>query len=268
MFSKKIHINPLLYIPFVLILSWTPWLLAVSTGRGTENLAVKVLLLGGLLMPALVALAFILLSEDAEYHWDFWRRVFDPTIVSRGGYRVVLILPPAVTLAAILISVLLGEPLSQLKMAPQVRAHLPSLLVFIFYAFFTGPFPQELGWRGYWLDRLQGRMSGLRASLLIAVVWSLWHFPLFLVKGYPLHARTEAPLLVTFYILGLFPKSVIFTYLFYGNQHSTLVAILFHFMINFMSQLVIISPVAEGAATALYLLVAVFLVVRKKEIFR
>ncbi|MCR4410413.1 MAG: hypothetical protein NUW11_09025 [Candidatus Saccharicenans sp.] len=50
MFSKKIHIDPFLYIPFVLVLTWVPWLLAVSTGRGLENLAVKVLLLGGLLV--------------------------------------------------------------------------------------------------------------------------------------------------------------------------------------------------------------------------
>jgi len=89
MFSKKININPLLYIPFVLVLTWTPWLLAVSTGRGIENFAVKVLLLAGLLVPALVALTFILLSEDAEYHWDYWRRVFDPTLIRRGSFRFI-----------------------------------------------------------------------------------------------------------------------------------------------------------------------------------
>jgi len=115
MFSKKININPLLYIPFVLVLTWTPWLLAVSTGRGIENFAVKVLLLAGLLVPALVALTFILLSEDAEYHWDYWRRVFDPTLITAGAVSGYFLLPPIVTLAAILISYLLGESLGQLR---------------------------------------------------------------------------------------------------------------------------------------------------------
>ena len=268
MFSKKIHIDPFLYIPFVLALTWIPWLLAVSTGRGLENLAVKVLLLGGLLVPAVVALAFILLGEEAEYHWEYWRRVFDPTLISRSGYRLILVLPPAITVVAILVSFLLGESLSQLRLVPQVRAHIPSLLVFIFYTFFIGPFPEELGWRGYWLDKLKSRMSGLQASLLVALVWALWHIPLFMVNGYPLQSRTEEPLLLALYFLDLFPKSVIFTYLFFKNQRSTLAAILFHFMINFTGQLFELTPVTEGLVTALYLLAAIFIAVRNKDIFK
>lgn len=268
MFSKKIHINPFLYIPFVLILTWIPWLLAVSTGQGLENLAVKVLLLGGLLVPAMVALAFILLGEEAEYHWDYWRRVFDPTLISRGSYRLIFFLPPIITVMAVFVSFLLGESLDQLRLVPQVQAHIPSILVFIFYTFFIGPFPEELGWRGYWLDRLRSRMSGLRASLLIALVWALWHIPLFMVTGYPLQTKADQPLLLAFYFLDLFPKSVIFTYLFFKNQRSTLAAILFHFMINFTGQLFELTPVTEGLVTAFYLLAAVFIAVRNKNIFK
>lgn len=268
MFSKKIHINPLLYIPFVLILTWTPWLLAVSTGRGMENLAVKILLLAGLLVPAMVTLAFILLSEESEYHWDYWRRVFDPTLISRSGYWLIFLLPVLVTMAAVFISFIFGESLNQLRIVPLVRAHIPSLLIYIFYTFFVGPFPEELGWRGYWLDKLKNQMSGLQASLLIAAVWALWHVPLFMVKGYPLQAKAENPLLMAFYFLDLFPKSVIFTYLFFKNQRSTLAAILFHFMINITGQLFELAPLTEGLVTALYLLAAIFLAVRHKEIYK
>ncbi|MCX8160777.1 MAG: CPBP family intramembrane metalloprotease [Candidatus Saccharicenans sp.] len=268
MFSKKLQINPFLYIPFVLVLTWVPWFLAISTGRGMENLAVKVLILAGLLAPAVVALVFILLGEEAEYHWDYWRRVFDPTLISRGSFRLIFFLPPVITVAAILLSFLLGESLGQLRLVPQVRAHIPSFLVFIFYTFFIGPFPEELGWRGYWLDKLQGHLSGLRASLLIAAVWALWHVPLFMVKGYPLQGKTENLLLTAFFFLDLFPKSVIFTYLFFKNQRSTLAAILFHFMINFTGQLFELAPVTEGLLAALYLLAAIFIALKNKEIFK
>ncbi|MGB9906452.1 MAG: CPBP family intramembrane glutamic endopeptidase [Candidatus Saccharicenans sp.] len=268
MFSKKIHIDPFLYIPLVLALSWTPWWLAVSTGRGLENLAVKVLLLAGLLAPAVVALVFILLGEEAEYHWDYWRRVVDPTLISRGSYRLIFLLPVIITLLATLGSFIFGESLSQLKIMPQVRAHLPSILVFLFYTFFIGPFPEELGWRGYWLDKLKDRMSGLRASLLIALVWAVWYIPLFSVTGFPLQAKTREPLFLAFYFMELFPKSVIFTYLFLKNRRSTLAAILFHFMINFTGQIFELKPLTEGLVAALYLLVAIVLVVRNKEIFK
>ncbi|MDI6846174.1 MAG: type II CAAX endopeptidase family protein [Candidatus Saccharicenans sp.] len=268
MLSKKIHLELLVYGPLVIVLTWIPWFLAVSTGQGVENLAVKVLLLGGLLIPALVALVFILLSEDSDYHWDYWRRVFDPTLITRRGYWFIFLLPAGVTVGAILLSVLLGEPLSQFRVVLQVRAHLPSILVFVFYSFFIGPVPEELGWRGYWLDKLKLRMSGLQASLLIAFVWALWHVPLFMVKGYPLQSKAGNPFLLAFYFLGLFPKSVIFTYVFFKNQRSTLAAILFHFMINFIEQLFELSPVTEGVVTALYLLAALYLYIRNREIFR
>lgn len=268
MFSKKIQINPFLFIPFVLTLTWIPWWLAVSTGRGMENLAVKVLLLAGLLAPAVVALVFILLSEEAEYHWDYWRRIFDPTLISPGSYRLIFILPLTITVISVLGSTFLGESLNQLRIVPQVRAHLPSILVFIFYTFFIGPFPEELGWRGYWLDKLKDRMSGLRASLLVALVWAVWHVPLFQVKGYPLQSKIQEPLFLAFYFIDLFPKSIIFTYIFLKNRRSTLAAILLHFMINFAGQLFELRLLTEGLVTALYLLVAIYLVVRNKEIFK
>jgi membrane protease YdiL (CAAX protease family) len=265
---KKIQINPYLYIPIVLGLTWLPWFLAISTGRGVENLAVKVLLLAGLLIPALVAIAFLLLSEESEENWDYWRRVFDPTLINKRGYREIFLIPLLITVAAILISWALGQPLSQLKLVNQVRAHLPSILIFVFYTFFVGPFPEELGWRGYWLDKLKSLMSGFKASMLIAAVAAVWTIPLFLVKGYPLQARASSPWLVIFYFLQFFPKSAIFTYLFYKNQKSTLAAILFHFMINFVDELFVLHPLTEGLQTLLYIIVAAVIVGRNREIFK
>lgn len=268
MFSKKININPFLYIPFVLGLTWTAWFLAVSTGQGLENLAVKILLLAGLVVPAVVAIGFILLSEDAEYHWDFWRRAVDPTLINPAGYRFIFLLPVIITCLAILISLVFGQSLSQLLLIPQLRAHLPSILVFIVYTFFIGPVPEELGWRGYWLDILKAHISGLRASLLIAVVWGLWHVPLFMIKGYPLQNKTMEPLLIAFYFLDFFPKSVILTYVFYKNKRSTLAAIFFHFMVNFTGQIFSLSLITEGLQTAIYVIAAFYLVVSNKEIFK
>ncbi len=268
MFSKKIQIHPYIFIPFVLGLTWGTWLLAIATGQGVENPAVKVLLIAGLLSPALVALSFILLSEDAEYHWDYWRRVFDPTLISKEGWRLIFFLPLVIIIISILASLAFGGQLSQLKLIPQVRAHIPSILFFIFYNLFVGPFPEELGWRGYWLDKLTHYLSGFKASLLVGLVWALWHLPLFLVRGYILQVRSSHPLLVVLYFIELFPKSIIFTYLFFKNRKSTLAAILFHFMINFVNQLFEISLVTAGIQTLLYVLVAFYLIGKNKEMFK
>jgi len=42
---------------------------------------------------------------------------------------------------------------------------------------------EEIGWRGFALPRLAARLGLARASLLLGIVWAIWHLPLFFVPG-------------------------------------------------------------------------------------
>ena len=46
-----------------------------------------------------------------------------------------------------------------------------------------GPLSEEIGWRGYALERLQTRWNALTSSLIVGLVWALWHLPLFMMVG-------------------------------------------------------------------------------------
>lgn len=50
----------------------------------------------------------------------------------------------------------------------------------------VAPLGEEYGWRGYAQPRLQAVMSPLWASLIVGVVWQLWHVPSFFMPGIPI----------------------------------------------------------------------------------
>src|SRR5512146_2407934 len=57
--------------------------------------------------------------------------------------------------------------------APQFS---PWTALVLLVGFFIAGLGEELGWSGYATDPLQERFGAFRASLIIGVVWAVWHF--------------------------------------------------------------------------------------------
>jgi membrane protease YdiL (CAAX protease family) len=86
---------------------------------------------------------------------------------------------------------------------------------------------EELGWRGYALPRLLEKRSALTASLILGVLWGLWHLPTFLVPGTPQYG-----LPLTAFVLLTIEYSILMTWVFIHTLGSVLIATLFHGAIN------------------------------------
>jgi hypothetical protein len=99
---------------------------------------------------------------------------------------------------------------------------------FFYILFLGGPVAEEFGWRGYALDRLQVRYSALVSSIILGVVWGLWHLPLFFMQGQDMYRN--AP--VWGFILGTVFLSVLFTWIYNNTGKSILAVLLFHTMGN------------------------------------
>jgi len=109
----------------------------------------------------------------------------------------------------------------------------PSTIVpFLLGVFIYGPFPEELGWRGYALDRLQARWNALVSTLILGAIWALWHLPLFFIKDTLFYSQGAWSPWFWLFVVGVIPTAVIYTWIFNNTRRSTLAAILFHFMSN------------------------------------
>ena len=85
---------------------------------------------------------------------------------------------------------------------------------------------EEFGWRGFALPLLQRKFTPFWASLVLGVIWGVWHFPAFLLSGTQQSNWSFAP-----FFLGCIALSIIATVLFNASGGSILLAALFHFML-------------------------------------
>jgi membrane protease YdiL (CAAX protease family) len=195
--------------------------------------------------PSLAAFILVYRGNGKVGLIRFLRRAVDFRIPLRWLLAIVLI-PLALTGTAMYLSILSGRsvPPSQVLPGP---AGIPLTFVFIF--FLQGPVPEEFGWRGYALDRLQSRYNALTASLIVGVMWGIWHLPLFYI-GYLLFPAWA-------YLIAVPAFSVLFTWLYNNTGGNLLVALLFHTMINL--SIALFPPIEQNAflyLTVLYVVVA------------
>src|SRR5689334_24183747 len=93
-------------------------------------------------------------------------------------------------------------------------------------AFTTGPLGEEVGWRGFLQPRMLKRYPPLAASLMIGVIWSLWHLPLYLERW------VSSPSTFVAFTLNTICYSVLMTVLWGFTRASVFWAIIFHWSVN------------------------------------
>ena len=137
-----------------------------------------------------------------------------------------------------------------------------NIIPFIIIDLTGGALGEELGWRGYALNILQNKYIPLTASLIVGVIWGLWHLPLMILSGY---SGLELVYYIIAFMVAVISLSIIITF-FYNKSKNILIAMWIHFWFNFLLKLVIIDilPLLMYISVG-YLILAILIIIMNKN---
>ncbi len=242
------------------VCSWSAcfWLLSAFVNVGQPPEQSFLFLIGGA-GPLIGVVVFTHLQERRITGQSVWLRALDPRRLPFRWLCLSLLLHPAIMLCAVGVDQLLGSRSVTVSLPQGGLIGFSSLL---FFTFWFGPFPEEIAWRGYALDRLQRRYTALRASMILGVIWAGWHLPLFAVPGTFQHTLGFSNLRFWFFLASMVPLSVLLTWVYNSSQGSTLSAVMIHFSGNLCGALLPKTTRLAGIEFALLTLCAVMVVIR------
>jgi membrane protease YdiL (CAAX protease family) len=203
-----------------------PLVVALSLGYG---FVVATLLMTGLLQGKSGIVALL-------KRYLIWR-------VGIAWYLAALLLPTLIYLTAIGVYTIFGgqAPDFSQTMAHQIFGTATSLwLVIPFLLFDMLTNGEEIGWRGYVLPRLQWRYSALISSLILGVIWTMWHIPKFLVAG------NNTPFV--WYLIMTIARAILFTWVYNNTRGSLLLVTIFHAAINTTYVFLPVAPPVVGGS--------------------
>jgi uncharacterized protein len=156
-------------------------------------------------------------------------------------YLAALLIPPVFVTAVVLIVQVLS--LGEFRWSEAGWfVYLMLLLIALPVTLFT--FGEEYGWRGYLLPRLLP-LGEIKASVLLGVIWGVWHLPLLLAGlNYPGVNVWLAIIIFTFVTVAL---SFTYTWFYVASSGSVLVAAVFHASTNQFSDTFWVPPLLSGA---------------------
>jgi membrane protease YdiL (CAAX protease family) len=100
--------------------------------------------------------------------------------------------------------------------------------VFLWLA--TYGFGEEVGWRGYLLPRLQRDRSAWSATIILWILWAVWHIPSF----FYLHTVSGIGTLIGFFI-GVLAGAIFLTWLYNSSGGSVLIVAVWHGLFDYVT---------------------------------
>lgn len=202
--------------------TWPFHILAASipVGADVPQVVRELLFLPGTIAPALVAVALTAWAEGRGGVRSLLSRILLWRVGARWYVFALSFMAAAKAAAALLHYLVDGT-------WPPFNAGAVLALLFVVWISMWIQAGEEVGWRGYALPRLSAAMGLGWASVVLGLVWAVWHLPLFLLPGIETTGQS-----FPVYVLYVVALSVAMTWLYWKTGGSLLLVMLMHAAIN------------------------------------
>lgn len=203
-------------------LTWTIWLVPgvlVAPGNALLDPGGPVFLLG-VFAPAFVAIALTMRTEGRSGVTRLLARIGRWQVSIRFYVFAVGYMTAAKLLAAVVYRIVMGV----------WPAFSDTSILLMFGAIAVSTWVQageEIGWRGYALPRLATHLGLGGGSVVLGIIWALWHLPLFFLQG---SGSEDQPFPI--YLLYVTALSVAMAWLYWRTNGSLLLVMLMHASVN------------------------------------
>lgn len=255
-----------MYLIFTFALTWSIWLLKLS--ELNLRISNETLIVVGTFVPSFVGLIMEYKINGIKEFTKSVKRLVDPKIDFKW-YAYIFGLMPTIMLLSYSVLRLSGRTIPNSEFPVYA---IP--LVFIYIMLFMGPLGEEAGWRGFLFPRMINGCRPFYASIVVGLIWSLWHLPLFFLDTTiqsKLANNYSFVLAFCGYILYTLMISIQISILYINTKGSIFGVILFHTMANTSLGMMplILSKTGAIALLEIMILVTVILIIfNRKKLFQ
>jgi len=268
MYINKFNHSILFYV-LSLVVPWGLWFLAAYVSHITPNETIHSVLftvLGvcGLATPMIIA--FILIMKDPDLKSDLCSRFFNFKSINLRYILIACGLMLASILLAQAISLLFGYSSSQFSFSETFSF---TAGVFpVWFMLLLAPLLEELGWHTYGTDTLRRKMNVFNLSIIFAVFWALWHFPLSFIKDYYQSNVAESGMIYSLnFAISIIPFVLLMNWLYYKTGRNITLIIIFHITSGLFNEIFATHPDSKIIQTVLLLLLSIVVVVKNPKLF-
>jgi|SRR5699024_1704746 len=261
--------HPWLFYTLSVMIPWIFWFTAgylsqINPSNQSYLITITTLGMLGLVSPLIISLALML--PDPILREDLKRRLFHFRDITPFYAILTCLLMVTSILLAQAISLLFGYSASQFSFSGNF-----SFTGGIFSAWFMlliAPILEELAWHSYGTDCLRRRLRLFTTSMIFAVVWAIWHFPLsFIIDTYQNNVAESGVLYSINFVVSLIPYVILMNWIYFKTGRNILVTIIFHISAGFFNELFATHPMSKVIQTVLLLILSIIVLVKERKLF-